>query len=107
MGFNAYYMNESKTHQLMSFHNFLSASIRVEDHQTEDVFNVYLDRIQQCQSLPESLEDAYGNGFLTISLYDSKFATWYLNIANEEYTGPLQKLERILFDWATAEGYEY
>ena len=91
----------------MSFPNFLGCSTRIEDYVTEDVFNVYLDRIQQCASLPETLEDAYGNGFLTISLYDSKFATWYLNIANEEYTGSLQKLERILYDWAVSEGYSW
>jgi hypothetical protein len=91
----------------MSFLNFLGCSTRIEDYVTEDVFNVYLDRIQQCASLPESLEDAYGNGFLTISLYDSKFATWYLNIANEEYTGSLQKLERILYEWAVSEGYSW
>jgi hypothetical protein len=91
----------------MSFLNFLGCSTRIEDYVTEDVFNVYLDRIQQCASLPESLEDAYGNGFLTISLYDSKFATWYLNIANEEYTGSLRKLERILYEWAVSEGYSW
>ena len=91
----------------MSFLNFLCCSTRIEDYVTEDVFNVYLDRIQQCASLPETLEDAYGNGFLTISLYDSKFATWYLNIANEEYTGSLQKLERILYEWAVSEGYSW
>jgi hypothetical protein len=91
----------------MTFPNFQFSSVRIEDFQTEDVFNVYLDRIQQCASLPESLEDSYGNGFLTISLYDSKFATWYLNIANEEYTGSLQKLERILYDWAVSEGYSW
>ena len=91
----------------MSFPNFLGCSTRIEDYVTEDVFNVYLDRIQQCASLPETLEDAYGNGFLTISLYDSKFATWYLNIANEEYTGSLQKLERILYEWAVSEGYSW
>lgn len=91
----------------MSFLNFLCCSTRIVDYVTEDVFNVYLDRIQQCASLPESLEDAYGNGFLTISLYDSKFATWYLNIANEEYTGTLRKLERILYEWAVSEGYSW
>ena len=91
----------------MSFLNFQCSSIRIGDYQTDDVFNVYLDRIQQCASLPESLEDAYGNGFLTISLYDSKFATWYLNIGNEEYTGSLQKLEAILYDWAVSEGYSW
>jgi hypothetical protein len=91
----------------MSFLNFQCSAIRIEDHQTDDVFFVYPDRIQQCASLPESLDDAYGNGFLTISLYDSKFATWYLNIANEEYTGSLHKLESILYEWALSEGYSW
>jgi len=91
----------------MSFRNFQTSAIRIEDDQTEDVFYVYLDRIQQCASLPESLEDAYDRGFLTISLYDSKFATFYLNIANEEYTGSLQKMERILYEWALSENYSW
>lgn len=81
------------------------SSVRIEDYQTEDVFYVYPDNLQKSQPLPESLEDACANGFLTISFYDSKFATWYMNIGNEEYTGSLQKLERILYDWAVSEGY--
>jgi hypothetical protein len=91
----------------MSFLNFQCSSIRIEDYDTDDVFFVYPDRIQQWESLPECLDDAYGNGFLTISLYDSKFATWYLNIGNEEYTGSLQKLESILYEWALSEGYSW
>jgi hypothetical protein len=91
----------------MSFLNFQCSAIRIEDDQTDDVFFVYPDRIQQCNELPETLDDAYGNGFLTISLYDSKFATWYLNIANEEYTGSLQKLESILYEWALSENYSW
>lgn len=87
--------------------NFLYSAVRIEDYQTDDVFYVYPDKLQKSQPLPETLDDAYGNGFLTISLYDSKFATWYLNIANEEYTGSLQKLESILYDWAISEGYVY
>jgi len=99
-------MNVSETH-LMSSINFQLSSVRIEDFQTEDVFYVYPDHLQKSSPLPETLEDAYGNGFLTISLYDSKFATWYLNIANEEYTGSLQKLESILYDWAVSEGYSW
>lgn len=87
--------------------NFSCSSVRIEDYQTDDVFYVYPDEKQKHLPLPESLDDAYGNGFLTISMYDSKFATWYLNIANEEYTGSLQKLESILYDWAISEGYVY
>ncbi len=87
--------------------NFSCSSIRIEDFQTDDVFYVYPDKHQKNVPLPESLDDAYGNGFLTISLCDSKFGTYYLNIANEEYTGSLQKLESILYDWAISEGYVY
>lgn len=68
---------------------------------------MYVDRIQQQESLPNNLDDAYGNGFLTISLQDIKSNTWYLNIANQEYTGSLLKLEGILYDWAVSEGYEW
>jgi hypothetical protein len=87
--------------------NFSRSAVRIEDFQTEDVFYVYPDKRQKNLPLPESLDDAYGNGFLTISLWDSKFATWYLNIANEEYTGSFQKMESILYDWAVSEGYSY
>jgi hypothetical protein len=90
----------------MSFRNFQACSVRIEDDQTEDVFYVYPDSDQK-ESLPDSLEDAYDRGFLTISLYDSKFATFYLNIANEEYTGSLQKMERILYEWALSENYSW
>jgi hypothetical protein len=89
----------------MSFLNFQCSGIRIEDDQTDDVFHVYLDRIQQSVSLPESLDDAYGNGFLTISLHGPD--QYYLNIGNEEYTGTLQKLESILYEWALSEGYSW
>lgn len=89
----------------MSFHSFQLSSVRIEDSQNDDVFHVYPDlHDQKHKQLPETLDDAYGNGFLTISLWDDKFGTWYLNIANEEYTGSLQKLESILYDWAMSEG---
>ena len=91
----------------MSFHSFQLSSVRIEDSQTDDVFYVYPDNLQKSKSLPETLDDAYGNGFLTISLWDDKFNTWYLNIENEEYTGSLQKLESILYNWAQSEGYHY
>lgn len=91
----------------MSFHSFQLSSVRIEDSQTDDVFYVYPDNLQKSKSLPETLDDAYGNGFLTISLWDDKFDTWYLNIANEEYTGSLQKLESILYNWAQSEGFHY
>ena len=91
----------------MSFHSFQLSSVRIEDSQNDDVFYVYPDNLQKSKSLPESLDDAYGDGFLTISLWDDKFGTWYLNIAHEEYTGSLQKLESILYDWAMTEGFHY
>jgi hypothetical protein len=91
----------------MSFLSFQTSAVRIEDYQTDDVFYVFPDEHQKSVSLPESLDDAYGQGFLTISLYDSKFSTWYLNIANEEYTGSFQKLKTILYDWAMSEGYVY
>jgi hypothetical protein len=91
----------------MSFHSFQLSSVRIEDSQTDDVFYVYPDNLQKSKSLPETLDDAYGDGFLTISLWDDKFDTWYLNIANEEYTGSLQKLESILYNWAQSEGFHY
>lgn len=89
----------------MSFLNFQTSSIRIEDDQTDDIFFVYPDRIQQCLPLPESLDDAYGNGFLTISLFSPD--QYYLNIANEEYIGSLYKLESILYQWALSEGYSW
>lgn len=89
----------------MSFLNFQCSSIRIEDTQKDDVFYVYLDRIQQCYSLPETLDDAYGNGFLTIEAHSP--GEYYLNIGNEEYTGSLHKLESILYNWAISENYSW
>jgi len=89
----------------MSFLNFQCSAIRIEDSQTDDVFYVYPDSIQQSISLPETLDDAYGNGFLTISLFGP--GQYYLNIANEEYTGSLHKLESILYEWALSENYSW
>ena len=97
----------SGIHSMNNYLAFSTCGVRVEDHQTDDVFYVYPDRRQQQQQLPETLDDAYGNGFLTISLWDDKFATWYLNIANEEYTGTLHEMQRILYDWAQSEGYVF
>ena len=87
----------------MSFLNFQCSSIRIEDSQLDDIFYVYLDRIQQFHSLPESLDDAYGNGFLTIERHSP--GQCYLNIGNEEYTGSLEQLEWTLYNWAISEGY--
>jgi hypothetical protein len=92
---------------LNNYLSFCTSAIRVEDHQTDDVFYVYPDRIQSKQQLPKTLDDAYGNGFLTINLHDSKFGVWYLNIANEEYIGSLDEMQIILYDWAQGEGYQF
>jgi hypothetical protein len=91
----------------MSLLSFQTSSVRIKDFDNDDVFYVYPYNLQKSSPLPETLENAYDNGFLTISFYDSKFATWYLNIANEEYTGSLQEMERILYEWAMSEGYQY
>jgi hypothetical protein len=91
----------------MSLLSFQTSSVRIKDFDNDDVFYVYPDNLQKSSPLPETLENAYDNGFLTISFYDSKFATWYLNIANEEYTGSLQEMEKILYEWAMSEGYRY
>ena len=91
----------------MSYLSFQTSAVRIEDYQTDDVFYVYPDnlQLQKSESLPESLDDAYGQGFLTISLADSQFGTWYLCIQNQEYFGSLSNMEKILYDWAISEGY--
>ena len=85
--------------------NFDYCSVRIEDSQTDDVFYVFPDVKQQGQPLPETLDDAYGNGYLTISY--SGNAMYYLNIANEEYTGSFQELSTILYNWSQSEGYVF
>jgi hypothetical protein len=89
------------------YYSFATCSQRVEDYQCDDVFYVYPDNTQKGFPLPESLEEAYDSGFLTISLYDDKFSTWYLNIGNEEYTGSLHEMQQLLYDWAKSEGYQF
>lgn len=91
----------------MSLQAFQLCSVRVDDSQTDDTFYVYPDSRQKSETLPETLDDAYGNGFLTISLWDDKFDSWYLNIGNEEYKGSRQKLEAILYEWSLSEGYNF
>ena len=91
----------------MSFQAFQLCSVRVDDYQNDDTFYVYPDNLQKSKPLPETLDDAYGNGFLTISLWDDKFDTWYLNIGNEEYTGSRQKLEATLYEWSLSEGFHF
>ena len=91
----------------MSFPSFQLSSVLIEDAQTNGIFCVFPDNQQKSEVLPEALDDAYGNGFLTISLWDDKFDTWYLNIGSEEYKGSRQQLESILYEWATSEGYHW
>lgn len=95
------------TNPMNNYLAFQLCGVRVEDHQTDDVFYVYPDKHQKQQELPETLDDAYGNGFLTISFAGGICSNWYLNIANEEYTGPLRDMERILYEWAESEGYVF
>lgn len=91
----------------MSYFSFQTSAVRCEDYETEDVFYVFPDELQKSLPLPQSLDDAYGNGFLTISLEDSRFAIWYLQIQNQEYSGSLSDMQKILYDWASTEGYRW
>jgi hypothetical protein len=85
--------------------NHFSKRIRVNTG--DSIFYVYPDKLMESIPLPETEEDAIGDGFLVISEYDSKFCTYYLCIANEEYIGSLDKLESILYDWSLSEGYQW
>ena len=89
------------------FSRFIAAAVKVCAGQLADVFYVYPDKMQAKKfKLPATLEDAYGDGFLTIV---SDASGWYyLEIANQLYTSSnLWELERILFDWAASEGYTF
>jgi len=88
------------------FQNFLNSSIRVWDAQSDDVFYVYIDAIQGKNALPETLEDAYGNGFLVIEATSSGF--YALTIGNQSYkSNSIWELEQVLFEWSLSEGYEW
>jgi hypothetical protein len=91
----------------MSLLNFQRSIVRIENLQAGEVFCTYIDKVQKRIPLPQTLDDAYGNGFLTISLYNRKSETWYLNIGNQEYTGSLHEMEKILYDWSLSEGYKW
>lgn len=80
-------------------------SVLIRDHQTDELFYVFPDKKQLNQPLPETLDDAYGNGYLTISCISKDQC--YLNIANEEYSGSYKELTDILYSWALSEGYEF
>jgi hypothetical protein len=68
-----------------------------------ELFYVFPDRLTT--SLPSSLEDVFDQGFLVITCLDN--GQYYLNIANEQYTGDFEGLALILFDWAHGEGYNW
>lgn len=85
--------------------NHFPTRIRVDNG--DYIFYVYQDKLMKSKPLPETEEDAYDNGFLVITEYDSQFAMYYLCIGNEEYTGSLEKLEGILYDWSISEGYKW
>lgn len=102
---NLYNIGVIQEIHLMSFRNFQKSIVFIEASENNGFFYVYPDSLQKSTPLPETLDDALGNGFLTISLlHDDE---WYLNIANEEYTGSLEKLESILYEWAISEGYSW
>jgi hypothetical protein len=68
-----------------------------------ELFYVFPDRLTK--DLPSSLDDAFDQGFLVIACLNN--GQYYLNIANEQYTGAFEGLALILFDWAHAEGYHW
>ena len=72
-------------------------------HDGSALFYVFPDRLTK--GLPSSLEDAFDQGFLVITCLDN--GQYYLNIANEQYTGAFEGLALILFDWALSEGYHW
>jgi hypothetical protein len=73
-------------------------------HDGADLFYVFPDH--KTKGLPSSLDDALDQGFLVITCTD-KPGQYYLNIANEQYTGDFNGLALILFDWAHSEGYHW
>ena len=88
------------------FQNFLGSSVKVWDAQLDDVFYVYIDVIQKKIAPPKTLEDAYGNGFLTIEVTSPNFYT--LTIGNQFYeSNSISELEQVLFEWSLSEGYAW
>jgi hypothetical protein len=68
-----------------------------------ELFYVFPDRLTK--GLPSSLDDAFDQGFLVITCLNN--GQYYLNIANEQYTGDFEGLALILFNWAHGEGYNW
>jgi len=88
------------------FAAFISNAQKICDPQTNDVFYVYPDTLQQSRPLPATLEDAYGDGWLTIEAQSSGF--YVLIIGNQTYrNSALWELEQILFNWSLSEGYNW
>lgn len=87
-----------------TFAAFLFSAQRIWDAQKDDVFYIYPDKLQQSRPIPATLDDAYGDGWLTIETQSAGF--YSLTIANQTYeSSSLLRLERILFDWSISEGY--
>lgn len=68
-----------------------------------ELFYAFPDRLTT--NLPSTLDDAFDQGFLVITCLNN--GQYYLNIANEQYTGDFEGLALILFDWAHGEGYNW
>lgn len=88
------------------FAAFISSAQRIWDPQSDDVFYVYPDNLQKSRQIPATLEDAYGDGWLTIEAQSPGF--YSLTIANQTYeNSSLWELEQILFNWSVSEGYNW
>jgi hypothetical protein len=86
--------------------NFCDSSVKIEDAQSNSVFYIYPDAIQSRMMLPKTLEDAYGNGFLTIEALSSNL--FGLTIGNESYKSQsIAELNQLLFEWSLSEGYQW
>jgi hypothetical protein len=88
------------------FAAFISSAQRICDPQSNDIFYTYPDKLQKSRPLPATLEDAYGDGWLTIEAQSSGF--YVLIIGNQAYRNSvLWELEQILFNWSLSEGYNW
>lgn len=88
------------------FAAFISKAQRIWDPQSDDVFYIYPDKVQQSRQIPSTLDDAYGDGWLTIETQSP--GLYSLIIANQTYeNSSLWELEQILFNWSLSEGYNW
>jgi len=86
------------------FSAFISSAQKIWDSQADDVFYIYPDKLQQSRPIPATLDDAYGDGWLTIEAQSP--GLYSLTIANQTYQhSSLWELEQILFVWSLSEGY--